>query len=118
MEVAENLVLTSLSWRVPRPASSLAHSYLLTTSHRPTAGMAVARSQPPPSWQALGVCPVPRPAGSFARSYTHRAPVGQGPSGHDWLATILPLFFLVWTAACYWHGVGAWAGLCLIHHNH
>ena len=34
----------------------------------------------------------------------HRAPVGQGSPGPDWLA----IFFwvLVWTGACYWHGVG------------
>ena len=42
----------------------------------------------------------------------HRAPVGQGPSGPDWLAI----------ASWFWSGRAlatgtAWAGLCLIHHH-
>ena len=38
----------------------------------------------------------------------HRAPVGQGPSGPDWLAIAFGFWLqvLVWTGACYWHGVG------------
>ena len=40
-------------------------------------------------------------------STLHRAPVGQGPSGPGWLAIGHYLWrFLVWTGACYWHGVG------------
>ena len=34
----------------------------------------------------------------------HRSPVCQGPSGHDWPAIAFGV--LVWTGACYWHGVG------------
>ena len=40
----------------------------------------------------------------LAPSTLYRAPVGQGPSGPDWLATCP--WVLVWTGACYWHGVG------------
>ena len=43
----------------------------------------------------------------------HRAPVGQGPSGPGWLATALG----VWSGRVFATGT-AWAGLCLIHHQH
>ena len=38
----------------------------------------------------------------------HRAPVGQGPPGPGWLAISFGFWLqvLVWTGACYWHGVG------------
>ena len=43
----------------------------------------------------------------------HRAPVGQGPSGPDWLAIALGF----WSGRALATGT-AWAGLCLIHHHH
>ena len=43
----------------------------------------------------------------------HRAPVGQGPSGPDWLA----ISFGFWSGRALATGT-AWAGLCLIHHHH
>ena len=42
----------------------------------------------------------------------HRAPVGQGPSGPDWLA----ISFGFWSGRALATGT-AWAGLCLIHHQ-
>ena len=42
----------------------------------------------------------------------HRAPVGQGPSGPDWLA----ISFGFWSGRALATGT-AWAGLCLIHHH-
>ena len=46
-------------------------------------------------------------------STLHRAPVGQGPSGPDWLA----ISFGFWSGRALATGT-AWAGLCLIHHHH
>ena len=46
-------------------------------------------------------------------STLHRAPVGQGPSGPDWLA----IAFGFWSGRALATGT-AWAGLCLIHHHH
>ena len=46
-------------------------------------------------------------------STLHRAPVGQGPSGPDWLA----IFFGFWSGRALATGT-AWAGLCLIHHHY
>ena len=46
-------------------------------------------------------------------STLHRAPVGQGPSGPDWLAISLGF----WSGRVLATGT-AWAGLCLIHHHH
>ena len=48
-----------------------------------------------------------------ARGTLHRAPVGQGPSGPDWLATALGF----WSGRALATGT-ALAGLCLIHHHH
>ena len=48
-----------------------------------------------------------------AWSTLHRAPVGQGPSGPDWLA----ISFGFWSGRALATGT-AWAGLCLIHHHH
>ena len=42
----------------------------------------------------------------------HRAPVGQGPPGPDWLA----ISFGFWSGRALATGT-AWAGLCLIHHH-
>ena len=42
----------------------------------------------------------------------HRAPVGQGPPGPDWLA----IFLGFWSGRALATGT-AWAGLCLIHHH-
>ena len=52
----------------------------------------------------------------------HRAPVGQGPSGPDWLAISsgpdwLAISFGFWSGRALATGT-AWAGLCLIHHHH
>ena len=58
-----------------------------------------------------GVCtPFPRQGGP--PSTLHRAPVGQGPSGPDWLA----IAFGFWAGRALATGT-AWAGLCLIHHH-
>ena len=46
-------------------------------------------------------------------STLHRVPVGQGPSGPDWLA----ISFGFWSERALATGT-AWAGLCLIHHHH
>ena len=46
-------------------------------------------------------------------STLHRAPVGQGPPGPDWLA----ISFGFWSGRALATGT-AWAGLCLIHHHH
>ena len=46
-------------------------------------------------------------------STLHRAPVGQGPSGPDWLA----ISFGFWSGRALATGT-AWAGLCLIRHHH
>ena len=62
-----------------------------------------------------------RPQGTYAdpyfkvtaRSNLHRAPVGQGPSGPDWLA----ISFGFWSGRALATGT-AWAGLCLIHHHY
>ena len=43
----------------------------------------------------------------------HRAPVGQGPPGPDWLV----IAFGFWSGRALATGT-AWAGLCLIHHHH
>ena len=48
---------------------------------------------------------VDKPQEGQTGTAVHRAPVGQGPSGPDWLATALGFWILVWTGACYWHGV-------------
>ena len=45
-------------------------------------------------------------------STPHRAPVGQGPSGPDWLA----IAFGFWSGRALTTGT-AWAGLCFIHHH-
>ena len=47
------------------------------------------------------------------RSTLHRAPVGQGPPGPDWLA----ISFGFWSGRALATGT-AWAGLCLNHHHH
>ena len=49
----------------------------------------------------------------FSSSTLNRAPVGQGPSGPDWLA----IAFGFWSGRALATGT-AWAGLCLIHHHH
>ena len=54
-----------------------------------------------------------------AVAYTlNRAPVGQGPSGPDWLGTGHCPWVLVWTGACCWKGVGGFMFLIIIHHHH
>ena len=53
-----------------------------------------------------------RRTGLVSSRTLHRAPVGQGPSGPDWLATA----FGFWSGRALATGT-AWAGLCLIHHN-
>ena len=63
----------------------------------------VGQTEPPPALAFSS-------AGEHKRSSTlHRAPVGQGPVG-SWLAGHCPWalgpWVLVWTGACYWHGVG------------
>ena len=55
-----------------------------------------------------GECGFPAEAGTL-----HRAPVGQGPPGPDWLAFSLGF----WSGRALATGT-AWAGLCLIHHHH
>ena len=50
---------------------------------------------------------------SGGKGTLHRAPVGQGPSGPDWLA----ISFGFWSGRALATGT-AWAGLCLIHHHH
>ena len=62
-------------------------------------------SAPPP--------PAGNPHPGLTPSTLHRAPVGQGPSGPDWLATALGF----WSGRALATGT-AWAGLCLIHHHH
>ena len=47
------------------------------------------------------------------KSTLHRAPVGQGPPGPGWLA----ISFGFWSGRALATGT-AWAGLCLIHHQH
>ena len=49
---------------------------------------------------------------SMSECTLHRAPVGQGPSGPDWLA----ISFGFWSGRALATGT-AWAGLCLIHHQ-
>jgi hypothetical protein len=55
---------------------------------------------------------VDKPQEGQTGTAVRRAPVGQGPSGPNWLATALG----------FWSGRAlagtAWAGLCLIHHHH
>ena len=50
--------------------------------------------------------------GLTAQHPAHRAPVGQGPSGPDWLAIALGF----WSGRALATGT-AWAGSCLIHHH-
>ena len=63
----------------------------------------------------------PPPAGNphplLTPSTLHRAPVGQGPPGPDWLAISFGFWVLVWTGTALATGT-AWAGLCFIHHHH
>ena len=51
--------------------------------------------------------------GADGRRTLHRAPVGQGPPGPDWLA----ISFGFWSGRALATGT-AWAGLCLIIHHH
>ena len=68
---------------------------------------AVLKSQGSENWSRG------RPGPHWARKSTlHRAPVGQGPSGPDWLA----ISFGFWSGRALATGT-AWAGLCLIHHH-
>ena len=64
-----------------------------------------------------GAGPSAPPAGNphpgLTPSTLHRAPVGQEPSGPDWLA----ISFGFWSGRVLATGT-AWAGLCLIHHHH
>ena len=62
-------------------------------------------SAPPP--------PAGNPHPGLTPSTLHRAPVGQGPPGPDWLA----ISFGFWSGRALATGT-AWAGLCLIHHHH
>ena len=58
-----------------------------------------------------------KPAGLLVLvgSTLHRASVGQGPPGPDWLAISLGF----WSGRALATGTAwAWAGLCLIHHHH
>ena len=52
-------------------------------------------------------------AGMVSPCTLHRAPVGQGVPGPDWLAISLGF----WSGRALATGT-AWAGLCLIHHHH
>ena len=59
-----------------------------------------------------GVAAMAAPRRMANLSTLNRAPVGQGPSGPDWLA----ISFGVWSGRALATGT-AWAGLCLIHHH-
>ena len=77
------------------------------------------------SAQSLGLGPIPRSCadvttGGISRFWAptrvhplHRAPVGQGPPGPDWLATALEF----WSGRALATGMAWAAGLCLIHHH-
>ena len=65
----------------------------------------LAKASEPPARLA------PRPLQPITRTL-HRAPVGQGPPGPDWLA----ISFGFWSGRALATGT-AWAGLCLIHHH-
>ena len=62
-----------------------------------------------PKTPEFPLCPHP----GLTPSTLHRAPVGQGPSGHGWLA----IAFGFWSGRALATGT-AWAGLCLIYHHH
>ena len=51
---------------------------------------------------------------SCAVNTLHRVSVGQGPSGHGWLTTALGFWSSGWALAT----GAAWAGLCLVYHQH
>ena len=63
-------------------------------------------STPPP--------PVGNPRPGLTPSTLYRAPVGQGPSGPGWLAPALGF----WSGRVLATTGTAWAGLCLIRHQH
>ena len=75
----------------------------LLTAEKPHPGS--PGSAPPP--------PAGNPHPGLTPSTLHRAPVGQGPPGPDWLA----ISFGFWSGRALATGT-AWAGLCLIHHHH
>ena len=80
------------------------------------AGVRVRLEAEKPHPGSSGSAPPP-PAGNshpgLTPSTLHRAPVGQGPPGPDWLAISLGF----WSGRALATGT-AWAGLCLIRHHH